>query len=218
MPVTAHSVTHKAPTRAWTRGSPNRMAVALRPSASTVGCAIRSKNWIREDAALAGPLSFQQPAVDRTRGVLQLGEAGDAAADPQVGWRVDDGLDAQGPAVLEVLLDPGVAVEGVDGDIHAPGDDLGLERPPGGAPRAVDDPAAEDDLDGVGAADVKVVGDQRLEEGPRIAGLGEHDGAGHLDLGHRQLPPVPGPLVSGTQRQREAGQPALEEHADRAGL
>ena len=43
MPVTAHSMTDKAPARAWTRESPNRMAVALRPSAVTDGCAIRSK-------------------------------------------------------------------------------------------------------------------------------------------------------------------------------
>jgi hypothetical protein len=58
-----------------------------------------------------------------------------------------------------------VAVEGVDGDIGAPGDDLGLERAPGGTLSAGDDPAAEDDLDSIGAAEVKVVGDQRFEEG-----------------------------------------------------
>src|SRR5215471_9999932 len=43
MPVTAHTVWHRAPARAWTRESPERMAVTLRPAASTVGCAIRSK-------------------------------------------------------------------------------------------------------------------------------------------------------------------------------
>src|SRR5689334_714671 len=42
MPVTAHSVTARAPARAWTRESPNRMAVALRPPASTDGCAMVS--------------------------------------------------------------------------------------------------------------------------------------------------------------------------------
>jgi hypothetical protein len=40
---------------------------------------------------------------------------------------VDDGLDAQRPAVLQVLLDAGVFVEGVHGDLGAAGDDLGLE-------------------------------------------------------------------------------------------
>jgi hypothetical protein len=60
------------------------------------------EDWIRKDAALAGTFSVQQPGVDRTCGVLEFGQAGNAAADPQVGGRVNDGLDAQGPAVLEV--------------------------------------------------------------------------------------------------------------------
>ena len=88
----------------------------------------------------------------------------------------------------------------------------------GGALLAGDDPAVEDDLDGVGAAEVEVVGDQGLEERSGVAGLGEYDGAGDLDLGHRQFPPVAGLLVGGAERQREPGQPPLEEHVDRAGL
>ena len=53
------------------------------------------------------------------------------------------------------------------------------------------------DLDGVRAAEVEVVGDQGLEEAAGIAGLGEHQRAGDLDLGHRQLPPVAGVGVGG---------------------
>ena len=60
----------------------------------------------------------------------------------------------------------------------------GLELAAGGALAAAD--LAVEHLDGVGAAEVEVVGDQRLKK-PRVAGLGEHQGAGHLDLGHRQL-------------------------------
>jgi hypothetical protein len=41
--------------------------------------------------------------------------------------RVDHGLDPQRPPFLEVLLDAGVAVEDVDGDLDAAGDDLGGE-------------------------------------------------------------------------------------------
>ena len=76
----------------------------------------------------------------------------------------------------------------------------------------------EDDLDGVRAAEVQVVGDQGVEERPGMAGRGEHDGAGDLDLGHRALPPVPGLLVGGAERQRQPVQPPLEEHLDGAGL
>ena len=36
-----------------------------------------------------------------------------------------------------------------------------------------------------------------------MAGSVEHDRAGHLDLGHRALPPVPGLLVGLAERQRE---------------
>jgi hypothetical protein len=43
------------------------------------------EDWIRKDAALAGTFSVQQPGVDRTCGVLELAQAGDAPADPQVG-------------------------------------------------------------------------------------------------------------------------------------
>ena len=41
-----------------------------------------------------------------------------------------------------------------------------------------------------GAADADVVGDERLEERAGAARVVEDEGAGHLDLAHRQLPPV----------------------------
>ena len=56
--------------------------------------------------------------------------------------------------------------------------------------------AAEDGVDSFGAADADVVGDERFEEPPGPAGVVQHEGAGHLDLAHRQFPPVarrPGP-------------------------
>jgi hypothetical protein len=45
----------------------------------------RLEDWIRKDAAPAGTFSVQQPGIDRTRGVLEFAQAGQAAADPQVG-------------------------------------------------------------------------------------------------------------------------------------
>jgi hypothetical protein len=62
MPVTASRLTDNAPARAWTRGSPNRRAGALRPSAVVVGCAIRSKILM----PLAG-----RSRVDETWGVAR---------------------------------------------------------------------------------------------------------------------------------------------------
>jgi hypothetical protein len=43
------------------------------------------EDWIRKDAGLAGTFSVQQPVVRRTRGVLEFVQAGQAAANPQVG-------------------------------------------------------------------------------------------------------------------------------------
>jgi hypothetical protein len=57
-------------------------------------------------------------------------------------------------------------------------------RGPEGSPGVAADPAAEDDLHVVRAADIKVVGDQRLEEAAGVPGRVEHDGAGDLDLAH----------------------------------
>jgi hypothetical protein len=62
MPVTASRLTDRAPARAWTRGSPNRRAGALRPSTVVVGCAIRSKILM----PLAG-----RSRVDETWGVAR---------------------------------------------------------------------------------------------------------------------------------------------------
>jgi hypothetical protein len=68
MPVTAHSMTDKAPARAWTRESPNRMAVALRPSAETDGCAIRSKTgFARTQPWPARSVSSTRLLIERAR-------------------------------------------------------------------------------------------------------------------------------------------------------
>lgn len=107
---------------------------------------------------------------------------------------VDDGLDAHGAAVFEVLLDAGVAVEHVED--HAAvvaAVDGGAERAEGVAA----DASAEDDFDVVGSAEVEVVDDEGFEEAAGVPRLVEHDGAGDLDLAHRGLPPVPGILILG---------------------
>src|SRR3954453_3154465 len=90
----------------------------------------RSPQTIRSPDTPGGftdPFSVEQAAVDRTGPSLQLGQVVQATQAAQVGGVVDDGLDAHRAAVLEVLLDPGVAVAGVDGDLGAVGDDVGVE-------------------------------------------------------------------------------------------
>jgi len=77
---------------------------------------------------------------------------------------------------------------------------------------------AEDDLAGGDAADVEVVVDQRIEEAAGPARAVEHDGPRHLDLAHRQFPPVPVSLVVIGQWHGQPVQPALGEYLDGAGL
>jgi hypothetical protein len=89
-----------------------------------------------------------------------------------------------------------VLVEGVDRDLGAAGDQLGCELACGD--RA--DLPVEQNLHGVRAAQVEIVGDQRLKEPAGVARLAEHQGAGCLDLGHGQFPPVAGISISHGER------------------
>ena len=70
---------HRAPARAWTRGSPNRKAGALLPILGEGGPCDPLKGWTRKDAALTDTFSIEQAAVDRTGAGLQLVEMGQAA-------------------------------------------------------------------------------------------------------------------------------------------
>ena len=134
----------------------------------------------------------------------------------QVTRRVDDGLHPQGAAVFEVLLDPGVLVEGVDGHVHAAGDDLGLELPGGRAGRRTCRSKMISMVSGRPRSRLSVTRASKKAAG--IAGLGEHDRAGHLDLGHRALPPVARPAGRRGRAAAAAGAASAGRTPDRAGL
>ena len=72
-------------------------------------------------------------------------------------------------------------------------------------------PGGEHRGDLLGPSDTDVVGDERLEEAPRPARVVEDQGAGDLHLAHRQLPPVAGGAVGGTERDRDHRRPPVEE-------
>src|SRR6266508_2145074 len=100
----------------------------------------------------------------------------------QVAGAVDDGLDAHGAAVFEVLLDPRVPVEHVEQDTAVV---AAVDRGAEGAQGVAAHPPAEDDFHVVWAAQVEVVHDERLEEAAGVPWCVEDDGAGDLDLAHR---------------------------------
>ena len=68
-------------------------------------------------------------AVGGTDLALEFGQVGQTTLTAEVVGRVANQLDAQGPTFLQILLDPGVAVEDVDADLGADlagQDELGL--------------------------------------------------------------------------------------------
>src|ERR1019366_4620863 len=115
----------------------------------------------------------------------------EAALDTEIGGAVHHGLDPEGTAFLQVLLDPRMLVERVDGHLGSPGHHPGGELALGVAA----DPARKDELDLVGSSDVEVVGDRRLEEGAGPAGGVEDAGAAEFDLAHGELPPKSGQSI-----------------------
>ena len=186
------------------------MAVALRPSASTDGCAIRSKTGFARTQPWPARSVCSRRIIDRTRPSLELIKITQAPLAAEVARRVDHGLDPQGALVFQVLLDAGVLVEGVDGDLGAAGDDLGLEPPEARAAARTRRSKMISIVSGRPRSRLSVTSASKKARAWR--GCVEHDRAGHLHLGHGQLPPVPGALVVRAQGQRQPGQPALEEH------
>jgi hypothetical protein len=183
------------------------------------------KGWTGKDVALADSLSFHDSVVDCTCLGRQFVEVLQPAQHAQIGGVVDDSLDAHGLAVFEILLDPGVLVEDVDGHALIGAVDGGLEdlgirvgrrgslpRPPFTA-----DLASEDDFHLLGTAEIEVVGDERLDERPSMTRRGEHDRAGELDLSHGQVSPVAGGPVRGRPGQGQPVKPGLAQRCDGLG-
>ena len=132
MPVTVNSMAARAPARAWTRRISEPQCGRLPALPGEGGPGDPLDDWTHKCRALADCLSFQQAGVDRTRLILQLWQVLQLAVAAQVPGVVDDGLDAQRDAVLQVLLQPGIPVEHVEGDQVAVPVDLGLEAAAGG--------------------------------------------------------------------------------------
>src|SRR5262249_27808863 len=164
-----------------------------------------------DGTALTGTFDHKQTVVDLAGPGHELGQVLESGEDTDVGRLVDDGLDAQGPSFLQVLLHAAVLVGEVDVDVGARAEDPGLRRQRGPGTSSGGD---EDGPDLLRTADTDVVADERLEEPPGAPGVVEHKGAGDFHLAHGQLPEVAGSLVVGGERCGDDRAPAVEESLD----
>ena len=150
-------------------------------------------------------------AVDRTRPGLELGEVGQMRAlAAEVTGRVDDRLDPQRPAVLQVLLDPGVLVEDVD-RITPPLSrrSIAVRKTPWVSRRILRAKMIST-LCGRPMSRLSAISASKKPRACR--GAVEDDGAGDLHLPHRDLPPVAGVMVPGVNGNGSRCQPPLGEH------
>lgn len=127
---------------------------------------------------MAGAFDDKQPVVDLAGLGHDLGEVLQAAAQVEVGWVVDDSLDPERAAVLEVLLDAAVLVAKVDAHVGAGAEDARAVGRLGGAAQR----AGEDHRELFGAPDADIVGHQRLEEASGAARVVEDQRAAGFDL------------------------------------
>ena len=84
MPVAAPRLEPRALARACVRGSPETHDRGLSPVGGDRGAGDPLEDWIREDAALAGTFSMQQPAVAVTGSGLKFIEVVQQAAAAEV--------------------------------------------------------------------------------------------------------------------------------------
>ena len=191
MPVTANEVDAQGAGQGLEPRVAERRAEAFRRLACRLGCAI-ARRLDSQGRSPGRRVQFGAGAVDRTSVGLELVEMCNRRSRPQIVGVVDDGLDAQRAPVLEVLLDAGVLVESVDVDLGAVGDDLVLNSSDGLRDRWPRLKMSLDASPGVRCRGCRRPAPRRT---PSIARCVEQERARHLDLTHRQLPPVPGVLV-----------------------
>ena len=161
-----------------------------------------------DGTALAGTLCLEHPGVDRSGDRDQFGDMLEAGENSDIGQLLDDRLDAECFSVCQVLLDAGVLVGEVDVDLGALGEHPGAGGVFEGSAATS---AGEDDPEGLGATEVDVVSDEGLEEAAGPLRLVQHQGPGHLDLAHRQRPPVAASPLSLVERGRDPGRPPVED-------
>src|SRR5689334_13091298 len=165
---------------------------------------------LAQRAVLAEPLDREHLLIDPGTGRPKLGQGLQRFLGLEVGRVVDGGLGSERSLFLEVLLDVGVLVLDVQAGRDPGSDDAGPVAVRG-CWRAAGDPLREQQADAIGAAEVEVLADHRLEEVPPLDRLVEDLGPTDLELPDAQPMLVPGRSVGGGQRPGQVRLPTVEE-------
>src|SRR5258708_28865356 len=194
--------THRAGSRAWTRGPPRRRPATRVPVSVIRGSQVwRMAAWPSAGSQLSSWTSSRRRVAVKPA-ARRAGRLWSRLPMPKSTRVVDGRLSPQRFPFLVVLLYFRMLVVDVQGGDHALGDDPGAEPARRGPRPLADDPPAEDEPHLVRAADVQVAADHLLEEDPPVPRPIRHLGRGELGLQHRDLIPVPSTGVFGIYRAR----------------
>ena len=167
----------------------------------------------RGHAALGLALQGEEPRVDGPPDLDERGQVLQAPADAEVVGVVDGRLGAQRPIELPVLLDLRAAVLDLERWLGSGTEDA---SPEGRSPVA-QDAVLEEELQPLRPAQVELIGDDRLEEGPAMGWTVEDLGAADLELEDGELVAVARLDVGLAEGRRQASQPPPDEALDGCG-
>jgi hypothetical protein len=173
----------------------------------------RLKQAFAQRVVLTGPLDVQQTSVGSKAKLPHRGKIDQSAAEAKIPGIVDDGFRPQGPAFLEVLLDPALLVVDVQRGHYPLGDDAGTKAARG----VFAHPPVEDQLHVVGSAEVEVLADDLLEEDPSGDGAVQHLGQGALRLQDGEVVAIARRAVLRGKGLRQPCQPFAQQGVDTFG-
>src|SRR6266545_3055011 len=164
-----------------------------------------------DDAVLAGALEGDEAPVDVAHDGAQVREVGQRLADAEVIGVVNHRLGAEGPALLEVLLEPRVLVFDGELGLHPVLDHAGAEGARSRVWPSAHDPSVEEKLDTVWSSEVEVLPDDLLEELATRKRSPENLGKAELHLPDREAVRVAGGTVLAGEGVGQPGEPTTEE-------
>lgn len=173
----------------------------------------RLEGGFGEHTVVAETFEPEQSPAGGKADLAQFRQVGQPLADAEVVSVVDRGLCPERSTFLVVLLDARPLVIDLQRRRDPLGQDAGLEASGGGA----NDPAVEDQLDLIRAAEVEVLANDLLAEQATMHGLVEHLGERELGLQDGDVVAIAGVPVGGGEGMGQTTQPLAQQGVDLGG-